>query len=67
MIGWEEKEKEEKEEISSSFSSPPIAAQQTHLKIVQCKKTTESFISRNILLQIVKSLNNVAYLVFVMI
>ena len=31
------------------------------------QKTTESFISRNILLQIVKSLNNVAYLVFVMI
>ena len=67
MIGWEEKEKEEKEEIPSSFSSPPIAAQQTHLKIVQCKKATELFISSNTLLQIVKSLKNVAYLVFVMI
>ena len=37
----------------------------THLKIVQCKK--ELFISSNTLLQIVKSLKNVAYLVFVMI
>ena len=39
----------------------------THLKIVQCKKATELFISSNTLLQIVKSLKNVAYLVFVMI
>jgi hypothetical protein len=57
VIGSEE----EKEKLSSHCPT------HTHLKIVQCKKATELFISSNTLLQIVKSLKNVAYLVFVMI
>ena len=68
----------EEEEEQIIFSSGPIATHthtqtyththtNTHLKIVQCKKATELFISSNTLLQIVKSLKNVAYLVFVMI
>ena len=60
----EEEEQEEEEEEQIIFSSGPIATHtHTHLKIVQCKKATELFISSNTLLQIVKSLKNVAYLV----
>jgi len=71
VIGSEEEKEEEGGGnyllIWSYCHTHTLTHTHTHLKIVQCKKATELFISSNTLLQIVKSLRNVAYLVFVMI